>query len=134
MDTVLRAVEENWVVLLVLVVSLSVASALLPASGAIIGFYRQVLTNIGNVHVSPAESHARRKEELLADGLYPELVEKIDAALGPSVVDEIANALAGKRLDVFWPNLRLSLLTTFGVNLVFVALVVVVTLLITQQH
>lgn len=134
MDTVLRAIEANWAVLLALVVSLSAASALLPASGAIVGFFRQILKNIDNVNLSHAESHARRKEDLLADGLYPELVEKIEAALGPNAVDEIAGALVSKRLEVFWPNLRLSLLITFGANLVFFILGVVATLLITQHH
>jgi len=134
MDTLLHTIEANWAVLLALVVSLSAASALLPALGAIVWFFRQALKNIGDVHVSLAESHARRKEELLADGLYPELVEKIEAALGPNVVDEIANALANKRLDVFWPNLRLSLLITFFTNLVVFILVVVISLLITQHH
>ncbi|HEY7341725.1 MAG TPA: hypothetical protein VH591_12640 [Ktedonobacterales bacterium] len=134
MDNVLRTIEANWAVLLALVVSLSVAGALLRASGAIVWFFREVIKNVGNVNFSFAESHARRKQELFADGLYPELVEKIEAALGPNVVDEIANALANKRLEVFWPNLRCNLLTNFVINLVFFTLGVVVTLMITQHH
>ncbi len=134
MDNVLRTIEENWAVLLAVVVSLSVAGALLRASGAIVWYFREVLKNLDNVNVSFAESHARRKEELVADGLYPELVEKIEAALGPNVVDEIANALANKRLDVFWPNLRRSLLTTFATNLVFLIFGVALTILAIQHH
>jgi hypothetical protein len=134
MDTVLRAIEANWAILLALVVFLSVASALLPASGAIVGFYREVYKNIQNVSASDAERGARRQERLEAGGLYPQLVEKIEAALGPHVVDELADALARKRLEVFWPNLRRNLLTNFITNLVFFALGVVVTLLTTQPH
>jgi hypothetical protein len=134
MDNVLSAIEANWAVLLAVVVFLSVARALLPASGAIVGFYREVFKNIQNINVSLAESHAKRKEGLIAEGLYPQLVDKIEAALGPHVVDEIAEALASKRVDVFWPNLRLNLLTNFVTNLVFFILGVVVTLLTTQHH
>lgn len=134
MDDVLHVLESHWAALLALVVCLSAARVLLPASGVIVGYYRQVFKNFENIETPLGVSQARRKEGLIAEGLYPQLLEKIEAAVGPQGVMEIEEALADKRHRDFWPNLRRNLLTNFITNLLFFILGVVVTLLTTQPH
>jgi len=131
MDHVLRTIEANWAILLALVVFLSVATALLPALGALVGHFRKVFKNFDNLNATAAENDAWQQERREAEGLYPELIAKIEA-LDPQVVLEIEIALAARQDRVFWSTFRRNLLTNFITNLVFFALGVVVTLLTTQ--